>query len=184
MGSVSIIFGFRGVISFSYDLAKLSMVHIQVIQRIFRLVLRVEISLFGSLWLLFRGKKKNVLRQRSDSLEYDFMQLLLGMILFAVCLFLFTTVLVYFTFFSMVHLLVTTSIGFLWMMHLLVTCFPLGDVILAICEPRAFSSKVFFSPMFSAASSCRKDVDTLVFRVETSSLNASWIILEAVKRGY
>ncbi|KAI9827626.1 MAG: hypothetical protein M1819_006915 [Sarea resinae] len=60
-----------------------------------------QLSIIMSLFHLFRGKKRNVLRNRIDSCDYDLDQLLLGTILFTVLFFLLPTVLVfYFTFAS------------------------------------------------------------------------------------
>lgn len=48
------------------------------------------------------GKRKNVLRNRIDSWDYDLDQLLLGTILFTLITFLFPTVLVYYALFALV----------------------------------------------------------------------------------
>jgi N-acetylglucosaminyl transferase component (Gpi1). len=187
LGVISIVLGFRGMVSLIYDLAKMSTGHIFIIQRSFRLVLWCQFSLFGSLWHLFRGKKKNVLRQRSDSLEYDFMQLFLGMILFAICLFLFTTVLVYFTFFTLVHWLVSSCIGIMWAFYGIATYFPLGCVVLAYFQPGMFCSRVSFVPIhhLKLLSSCHKEVGGVSYRIQRTSLKPSWIALQAiVKRGF
>lgn len=186
LGIISIVFGFRGGVSLIYDLAKISTEHIFIIQRFFHVVLRCQFSLFGSLWHLFRGKKKNVLRQRSDSLEYDFMQLFLGMILFAICLFLFTTILVYYTFFSLVHVLVSTCIGLLRTFHVIATYFPMGDVMLAYFEPGMFCSSISFAPLNLSPSSLlrQNELDTVLCRIRTTSLKPSWISVQAfLKRG-
>lgn len=54
---------------------------------------------------LISGKRWNVLRQRTDSYEYDVDQLFLGTMLFTVSVFLFPTVAVYASFFYLVSLL-------------------------------------------------------------------------------
>src|SRR5258708_4499085 len=51
-------------------------------------------------WLL--GKRRNVLRNRTDSWDYDMDQLLLGTILFTLVTFLFPTVIVYYLLFALV----------------------------------------------------------------------------------
>ena len=48
------------------------------------------------------GKRYNVLRNRTDSWEYDLDQLLFGTILFTLLAFLFPTVLAYYALFAMV----------------------------------------------------------------------------------
>ena len=177
LGWVSIIFGFRVCASVVHDLAKAATGHIQLIYCVFRAIFRTQLLLFSSLWHLFRGKKKNVLRQRSDTLEYDFMQLFLGMILFATCLFLFTTVFVYYFFFSLVQLVVSFSIGIVWSFYLGATCFPLGDIILAAYAPNGFRSKVSFAERLSD-----DDGPEMTFlQIRSSSLTTGWLMIEAVK---
>src|SRR5881392_61306 len=64
--------------------------------RIFDWQLTIIISLFH----LFRGKKRNVLRNRIDSCDYDLDQLLLGTILFTLLFFLLPTVIVFYLTFA------------------------------------------------------------------------------------
>jgi len=177
LGWVSIIFGCRACASVIHDLAKAATGHIQLIYCVFRAFFHTQLLLFSSLWHLFRGKKKNVLRKRSDTLEYDFMQLFLGMILFATCLFLFTTVFVYYFFFSLVQLVVSFSIGIVWSFYLGATCFPLGDIILAAYAPNGFRCKVSFAQRLSD-----DDGSEMTFlQIKSSSLTTGWLMIEAVK---
>lgn len=55
-----------------------------------------QLTIIYSLFQLFRGKKRNVLRHRIDSCDYDLDQLLLGTILFTVLFFLLPTVAVFY----------------------------------------------------------------------------------------
>lgn len=64
--------------------------------RIFNWQLTIIISLFH----LFRGRKRNILRNRIDSCDYDLDQLLLGTILFTLLFFLLPTVLVFYITFA------------------------------------------------------------------------------------
>jgi phosphatidylinositol N-acetylglucosaminyltransferase subunit Q len=59
-----------------------------------------QVSIIGSLFQLFRGKKINVLRKRIDSCDYDLDQLLLGTILFTLLFFLLPTVFVFYLTFA------------------------------------------------------------------------------------
>ncbi|PYH89451.1 hypothetical protein BO71DRAFT_422995 [Aspergillus ellipticus CBS 707.79] len=70
--------------------------------RIFNWQLTIIISLFH----LFRGKKRNVLRNRIDSCDYDLDQLLLGTILFTVLFFLLPTVIVFYLAFASARMLI------------------------------------------------------------------------------
>jgi phosphatidylinositol glycan class Q protein len=65
---------------------------------------RTQLHLLALLWKLFCGRKKNVLRHRTDTMEYDSLQLLHGMILFTAVLFLFTSILVCYAFFAVLQL--------------------------------------------------------------------------------
>ncbi|KAK2873726.1 hypothetical protein FQN49_002124 [Arthroderma sp. PD_2] len=64
--------------------------------RIFNWQLTIIISLFH----LFRGRKRNILRKRIDSCDYDLDQLLLGTILFTLLFFLLPTILVFYITFA------------------------------------------------------------------------------------
>ncbi|EME78005.1 uncharacterized protein MYCFIDRAFT_145266 [Pseudocercospora fijiensis CIRAD86] len=87
-------------ISMFSDLLSLLTVHIYSFYiasaRIYNWQLMIIISLFH----LFRGKKRNVLRNRIDSCDYDLDQLLLGTILFTLLFFLLPTVAVFYATFA------------------------------------------------------------------------------------
>lgn len=55
-----------------------------------------------ALFLHIPGKKRNTLRHRIDSCDYDLDQLLLGTILFTLLTFLFPTIVVYYLTFALV----------------------------------------------------------------------------------
>jgi len=55
-----------------------------------------QLTIINSLFHLFRGKKRNVLRNRIDSCDYELDQLLLGTILFTLLTFLLPTVAVFY----------------------------------------------------------------------------------------
>eukprot|EP00977_Amphora_coffeiformis_P020523 scaffold8332_cov172-Amphora_coffeaeformis.AAC.5 len=101
---VAVTLGATGVLAILLDVLRLAHVHLEVFSLAFRGLFRSELYLLSALWRVFRGKKRNVLRNRTDSMQYDSIQLLLGSILFAVTLFLFTTILVYHVFFAVCHL--------------------------------------------------------------------------------
>lgn len=87
-------------ISIFSDLLSLMTIHVYSFYvasaRIFNWQLTIIISLFH----LFRGKKRNVLRNRIDNCDYDLDQLLLGTILFTLLFFLLPTVLVFYLTFA------------------------------------------------------------------------------------
>ena len=118
IGLFTAFFGSRFFFAMMFDITRLSSLHINFLSGVFAKCLRCEMSALKSLWLLFTGKKRNVLRQRSDHLHYDHMQLLLGMILFSTCLFVFTTVLVYHWFFAVTDIGATLVCGISWLLYI------------------------------------------------------------------
>jgi phosphatidylinositol glycan class Q protein len=103
----------------------------------------------SSLWKLFRGKKKNVLKRRIDSCHFDVDQLLMvssfsspvqvlcadrrllvrqGTILFTLIFFLFPTVMIYYIFFSIVRFLITLVEAALWFLICFYNHFPFFSV--------------------------------------------------------
>jgi len=126
------------------DILRLLTVHLWAVSEGFRYVVyRTELYFLATLWRLFRGKKHNLLRQRTDTMEYDSMQLLLGSILFVVTLFLLTTVLVYYAFFTILNFVVGTgaSIG-IWVLYMLIQDIPFGTIYLRMNHAGIFTSRV------------------------------------------
>lgn len=119
MGLSTLLFGSRFFFAMAFDIIQLASLHIRLLSELFATCLRFEISALKSFWLLFTGKKRNVLRHRSDHLHYDHMQLLLGMLLFSTSLFLFTTVLVYHWFFTVTNFGVELLSGVFWLLHVI-----------------------------------------------------------------
>jgi hypothetical protein len=96
------------------DVLDLATLHIYMLYTQFAWLHNQQVGVFASLWRLFRGKKKNILRNRVDSNDYDAAQLLLGTLFFAVVFFLFPTTLVYYAFFLAVWLCIQAARGALW----------------------------------------------------------------------
>jgi phosphatidylinositol glycan class Q protein len=122
-------------ISMFLDLVSLLTLHIYSFYiasaRIFHWQLTIIISLFH----LFRGKKRNVLRNRIDSCDYDLDQLLLGTILFTLQFFLLPTVFVFYLTFAcarvaVIGLKAALEIGLACLNH-----FPLFAVMLRLKDP-------------------------------------------------
>ncbi|KAF9005215.1 N-acetylglucosaminyl transferase component-domain-containing protein [Cyathus striatus] len=104
VGIISCWAGATMAISVSMDILALVSTHIYVCYFANRMVYRRMLLTAASLWNLFRGKRYNVLRNRTDSWEYDIDQLLFGTILFTLLAFLFPTVLVYYALFASLRL--------------------------------------------------------------------------------
>lgn len=108
--------------------------------RIFHWQLTIMISLFH----LFRGKKRNVLRNRIDSCDYDLDQLLLGTILFTLQFFLLPTVFVFYLTFACARVAV---IGLKAALEIGLSClnhFPLFAVMLRLKDPGRLPGGISF----------------------------------------
>ena len=122
---LAILAGVGGISTFlavAIDLVRLDILHISLLLVWFRNCYKVELYLLGAFFRVFRGKKWNILRQRTDTMEYDAMQLLVGTIGFSICIFLWTTILVYYTFFVVWNLILHIPMVCLWILYTLTSC--------------------------------------------------------------
>lgn len=87
-------------ISLVSDLVSLLTLHIYSFYIASARIYHWQLTIIISLFHLFRGKKRNVLRNRIDSCDYDLDQLLLGTILFTLLFFLLPTVAVFYATFA------------------------------------------------------------------------------------
>jgi phosphatidylinositol glycan class Q protein len=103
-----------------------------------------QLTIITSLFHLFRGKKRNVLRNRIDSCDYHLDQLLLGTILFTLLFFLLPTVGVfYLTFASARMVIICTKAG----LDTLLAClnhFPLFALMLRFKDSRRLPGGIRF----------------------------------------
>ena len=83
-------------ISLCSDLVSLLTLHIYSFYIASARIYNWQLTIIISLFHLFRGKKRNVLRNRIDSCDYELDQLLLGTILFTLLTFLLPTVAVFY----------------------------------------------------------------------------------------
>ncbi|CAN0231146.1 unnamed protein product, partial [Hapterophycus canaliculatus] len=95
--------GLTTALAVCHDVLRLLTLHTATTHTAFAALHNLHSSLLGSLWQLFRGKKRNVLRCRVDTCMYDACQLLLGTLVFTVLSFLTPTISVYYTFFCIVQ---------------------------------------------------------------------------------
>lgn len=136
--------GVTMMISSFMDLLSLMTLHIYVCYAISNFLYRNMLQTAGSLWNLFRGKRYNVLRNRTDNWEYDLDQLVFGSILFTLLAFLFPTVLVYYALFALFRLgiillqaCLETSLAF--MNH-----FPLFSLMQRVKDPWRLPGGLYF----------------------------------------
>ncbi|KAL2399045.1 N-acetylglucosaminyl-phosphatidylinositol biosynthetic protein gpi1 [Exophiala dermatitidis] len=126
------------------DLLSLMTIHIYSFYvasaRIFNWQLTIIISLFH----LFRGKKRNVLRNRIDNCDYDLDQLLLGTILFTLLFFLLPTVVVFYLTFASARMAIISLKATLDTCLACLNHFPLFALMLRIKDSKRLPGGVHF----------------------------------------
>ncbi|OAD68133.1 hypothetical protein PHYBLDRAFT_79399 [Phycomyces blakesleeanus NRRL 1555(-)] len=94
------VFGVSMIISLSSDFLAFMTLHVYCFHMVAARIFNWQLLILHSLFNLFRGKKRNTLRNRIDSCDYALDQLLLGTCLFTLLTFLFPTVLIYYLTFA------------------------------------------------------------------------------------
>lgn len=135
--------GLSGTLALFCDAWSLFSFHVSIMAAILRYVYSMEMHLLRSLASLFRGKKRNILRRRIDTMEYDSMQLLVGTLWFTVALFMFTTILVYHVFLSVLHLASMGMTGLILFCYMNINRFPWGKVLLLFTHNHWFATSVY-----------------------------------------
>ncbi|KAI9850993.1 MAG: phosphatidylinositol N-acetylglucosaminyltransferase subunit gpi1 [Thelocarpon superellum] len=103
-----------------------------------------QLSIIISLFHLFRGKKRNVLRNRIDSCDYDLDQLLLGTILFTLLFFLLPTVVVFYLTFASARMVIISLKAALDTLLACLNHFPLFALMLRIKDSRRLPGGIRF----------------------------------------
>ena len=127
------------------DLLSLITLHIYSFYIASARIFNWQINIIASLFHLFRGKKRNVLRNRIDSCDYDLDQLLLGTILFTLLFFLLPTVIVFYLTFASARMAI---IIFKAVLDTLLAClnhFPLFALMLRFKDSQRLPGGVHFS---------------------------------------
>eukprot|EP01103_Thecamoeba_quadrilineata_P006413 TRINITY_DN1613_c0_g1_i4.p1 TRINITY_DN1613_c0_g1~~TRINITY_DN1613_c0_g1_i4.p1 ORF type:complete len:589 (-),score=133.60 TRINITY_DN1613_c0_g1_i4:54-1820(-) len=143
--ALSGLFGVSVLVSLVADVTSLMTFQVYCFYLVSARIYLFQLSVLSSLWKLFRGKKRNVLKKRIDSQDYDIDQLLLGTLIFTVLFFLWPTVTVYYVMFVLVRLL-TNSLplvilcGFL----LFLNHFPLYSLALYFYRPSSLPGGIRF----------------------------------------
>ena len=102
-------FGISFALSLMYDLLSILSSQLVLFYLMSARVYAMELGAILSLFRLFRGKKRNVLRNRIDSCDYSMEQIVLGTFMFTLLCFLFPTIAAYYLSFAMVSLLVAAG---------------------------------------------------------------------------
>jgi len=137
-------FGSTMILSILADALSIVTLHLYLSYLIATILVSSSLSLIGSLWRLFRGKRQNVLRNRTDSWDYDLDQLLLGSILFTLLAFLLPTVLTYYTFFAMTRVIIILVHASLETCLSCMNHYPLFTMMLRLKDPSRLPGGVYF----------------------------------------
>ncbi|KAJ8468751.1 hypothetical protein ONZ45_g17127 [Pleurotus djamor] len=98
----------------------------------------------GELWRLFRGRRYNVLRKRTDSHQYDVDQLLFGTMIFTLLAFLFPTIGVYYLLFALLRLSTLVLHGVIETLMAFMNHFPLFALMVRVKDPERLPGGVCF----------------------------------------
>lgn len=126
------------------DFLTLTTVHIYAFYVASARIFNWQLSIIVSLFHLFRGKKRNVLRNRIDNCDYDLDQLLLGTILFTLLFFLLPTVVVFYITFASARMAIITIKAILDTCLAFLNHFPLFALMLKVKDSRRLPGGVHF----------------------------------------
>ncbi|KAF8639304.1 hypothetical protein AX17_001585 [Amanita inopinata Kibby_2008] len=126
------------------DLLSLLTAHITLSYALSRVVYRRSLLAARSLFNLFRGKRYNVLRHRTDYWEYDMDQLLLGTMLFTLLAFLSPTIFAYYALFAGLRLAILLLFASIEILLAFINHFPLFTLMLRIKDPARIPDSVYF----------------------------------------
>jgi phosphatidylinositol glycan class Q protein len=185
-------------ISLFSDLISLLTLHIYSFYVASARIYNWQLTIIISLFHLFRGKKRNVLRNRIDSCDYDLDQLLLGTILFTLLFFLLPTVFVFYLTFASARMAIITLKAVLDTLLACLNHFPLFALMLRFKDSRRLPGGIRFrlydTPDASGGVEGRSDsvptsliclkvsltplfsfqADSFLFRMETFSNSSLW----------
>jgi len=136
--------GASTVLAVCSDLLGVLTLHVDLLHTAFSRVYRVWVAVLASLLRLFRGMKRNPLRGRVDSFAPSTPSLLLGVLLFAVLVFLAPTVVIYYAFFSIVRVILMGAQAVLWWGMAAFNCFPVLPLLLWLIRRGALPGGVRF----------------------------------------
>ncbi len=127
------------------DLLSLLTLHIYSFYIASARIFNWQLTIIYSLFQLFRGKKRNVLRHRIDSCDYDLDQLLLGTILFTLLFFLLPTVVVFYLTFAFARMSIIVLKALLDTCLACLNHFPLFALMLRVKDPKRLPGGVHFT---------------------------------------
>jgi phosphatidylinositol N-acetylglucosaminyltransferase subunit Q len=127
------------------DLLSLLTLHIYGFYIASARIFNLQLTIIYSLFQLFRGKKRNVLRHRIDSCDYDLDQLLLGTILFTLLFFLLPTIVVFYLTFAFARMSIIVLKALLDTCLACLNHFPLFALMLRVKDSKRLPGGVHFT---------------------------------------
>lgn len=170
-----VVLGFFGL---SFQLALLTDVivftslHAQCFYIYTAVLYHVEIVGFRTLWKVVLGKRKNVLKDRVESHDYMNRQLFLATLFFAILLFLFPTVIVYYVVFAFLRTCIYFVTYTLMVMRRFILSFPIRSMVLWIFGHHMNISNIDVN-LIEVAHSTLQPVYVFALEVKKSSLLGS-----------
>ncbi|XP_042457510.1 N-acetylglucosaminyl-phosphatidylinositol biosynthetic protein gpi1-like isoform X1 [Zingiber officinale] len=141
---LGIVFGLTIPVALCIDILKLATFHICILHHMISFLYSQQIQALASLWRLFRGQKRNPLRQRLDSYDYTVEQHVVGSLLFTPLLLLIPTTSVFYIFLtSLITTIIFLSIIFEIIISMLHAT-PYAEVWIWIMSRRKFPSGIWF----------------------------------------
>ncbi|KAJ3312073.1 phosphatidylinositol N-acetylglucosaminyltransferase subunit gpi1 [Boothiomyces sp. JEL0838] len=172
------VFGVSMVIALISDFLTLITLHLQLFYTISARIYNWVLQIIDSTFNLFRGKKRNPLRNRIDAAEYDLDQLLLGSTIFTILVFLLPTVAVFYLLFSFANLGVVFIQAILQIILGILNHFPLFAIMLSVKDPKRLSDGVYFQL-------CKPDVlERFRFKSEEIHTTSVYMQLKSIPIGY
>lgn len=141
--SIGMTFGGTCLLGLLLDITTVLLFPGLLFNSVFQIIYSYEIHYLAASWRLFRGKKRNILRERDDTMQYDSMQLLVGTILFAIELFLLTTIAMYHIFFKFFSFATSLSSIACTIPLNCLNSYPFGEWFLRNARRRWFCEKVY-----------------------------------------
>ncbi|KAK4497483.1 hypothetical protein PRZ48_011934 [Zasmidium cellare] len=163
-------------ISMFSDLLSLLTIHVYSFYIASARIYNWQLTIIISLFHLFRGKKRNVLRNRIDSCDYDLDQLLLGTILFTLLFFLLPTVAVFYATFAGARMAIIALKAALDTWLACLNHFPLFALMLRIKDSRRLPGGIRFelqdtpAALISASLSSRQHASAPVSYIKLKSI--------------
>lgn len=150
MASFCSVLGATFALSLAVDFLSLLSMHISLFYFISAKIYHWKLSVMHTLFYLFCGKKRNVLRNRVDSNMFQLDQLLMGTLLFTVLVFLLPTVFAFYFTYTLLRMCIVTVEVSLESTMALLNHFPLFVLLLRLKDPKRLPGGISLSVVNSS----------------------------------